>query len=343
MKNDIEYPATHSMSTAWFFVDQDDNVAIVAMEANGPIPLEAMESDNSIDSLAYDDMIVEHPMGKRLIYTDEQAKTMFEDAWQDEIKDGEFISYLAVQIDPAKKEYFLKSLEKAKKEDKEENQLDDFLVPIAISEHHGIYYMCVYKCYSNKNSSEELDIAECNVFARMKEQGIVLRMCPLPEWDNLDTEEPSTDEYKMVENRCPFYIYVNDYNYVFPHKRVSIPSIPVSLDQMPEAMKDKIIRLPFKFSETEHFQLASEHPCYTSAWHDIVNEAGELFVKMQIPTGEFVYVMNYDIHKEELVEKNLLTFKAINEHFGRPTIIDSNEANRLKDLPENSDYKEYDD
>ena len=29
MKTDKESPATHSMSTAWYMVDDDDNVAII--------------------------------------------------------------------------------------------------------------------------------------------------------------------------------------------------------------------------------------------------------------------------------------------------------------------------
>ena len=35
---DKEYPATHSMSTAWYMVDDDDNVAIIEYNENGPVP-----------------------------------------------------------------------------------------------------------------------------------------------------------------------------------------------------------------------------------------------------------------------------------------------------------------
>lgn len=33
---DKEYPATHSMSTAWYIVDEDGNVGIMDVNENGP-------------------------------------------------------------------------------------------------------------------------------------------------------------------------------------------------------------------------------------------------------------------------------------------------------------------
>ena len=39
MKTDKEYPATHSMDTAWFVSDLDGNVAIFQFEEDGPGPI----------------------------------------------------------------------------------------------------------------------------------------------------------------------------------------------------------------------------------------------------------------------------------------------------------------
>ena len=44
MKTDKEYPATHSMSTAWFAVDAEGNVAILDYDDNGPVPVFVPES-----------------------------------------------------------------------------------------------------------------------------------------------------------------------------------------------------------------------------------------------------------------------------------------------------------
>lgn len=35
---DKEYPATHSMSTSWYVVDDEGNVGIMDYNENGPVP-----------------------------------------------------------------------------------------------------------------------------------------------------------------------------------------------------------------------------------------------------------------------------------------------------------------
>lgn len=39
MKTDKEYPATYSMSTAWYCTDEERNVAIIDIEDEGPVPV----------------------------------------------------------------------------------------------------------------------------------------------------------------------------------------------------------------------------------------------------------------------------------------------------------------
>lgn len=38
MKFDKEYPAIHSMETAWYAADEDGNVALIMYNDNGPVP-----------------------------------------------------------------------------------------------------------------------------------------------------------------------------------------------------------------------------------------------------------------------------------------------------------------
>lgn len=45
MKTEKEYPATHSMSTAWYVVDEDGNVGIMKYGENGPVPHGTGEHD----------------------------------------------------------------------------------------------------------------------------------------------------------------------------------------------------------------------------------------------------------------------------------------------------------
>ena len=53
MKQLKEYPATHSMDTAWFAVDHDGNVAIFQFEEDGPgpIPFTDLHTDDLIHEL----------------------------------------------------------------------------------------------------------------------------------------------------------------------------------------------------------------------------------------------------------------------------------------------------
>ena len=53
MKTDKEYPATHSMDTAWFVSDLDGNVAIFQFEEDGPgpIPYTNLHTDELIPML----------------------------------------------------------------------------------------------------------------------------------------------------------------------------------------------------------------------------------------------------------------------------------------------------
>lgn len=67
-----EYPATHSMWTAWFAIDEDGNVAIMECDDNGPAPVGVL-TDETSDSLLYDTLTSkEH----RIAYTDEQLRKM---------------------------------------------------------------------------------------------------------------------------------------------------------------------------------------------------------------------------------------------------------------------------
>ena len=53
MKKNKEYPATHSMDTAWFACDLDGNIAIFQFEENGPgpIPFTDLHTDELIPFL----------------------------------------------------------------------------------------------------------------------------------------------------------------------------------------------------------------------------------------------------------------------------------------------------
>lgn len=324
MKTNKEYPATHSMMTSWFFVDEDDNVAIMSMDDNGPIPLEAMGSDNSIESLMYDDVAEEENGIKKLNLTDDQVLAMLEPFWKEDVPEDICFYDTIFQVYEDKKDVFLQHLNNLRE------KLDD-------TWHYQVYIL------SEKQNIFLVNNIKDHHDAFLKDNKVVKRFCESPDWDNITFREELVGVMEMLQDRCPYFLYDNDYNYVYPHERISVPAHPVKFQQMPERLRDKIIRLPLRFAETPKIQLAYEHPCYSSVWHSLFDEDGEGYVKVKLASGGNAYVANYDFPAEDLKAKHLTTFKSVEAYFGKPRVLDEADINRLKSLKENKDYKEYDD
>ena len=73
---DREYPATHSMSTAWYCVDEDGNVGIFDICDYGPVPDDS-ESDGNVDDMFWHDLSSKGEDGVRdLNLTMEQISPM---------------------------------------------------------------------------------------------------------------------------------------------------------------------------------------------------------------------------------------------------------------------------
>ena len=55
MITDKEYPATHSMSTAWYCVDEDGNVGIFDICDYGPVP-DGTKGDGNVNDMLWHDL-----------------------------------------------------------------------------------------------------------------------------------------------------------------------------------------------------------------------------------------------------------------------------------------------
>ena len=77
MKIDKEYPATHSMSTAWYCVDEDGNVGIFDIDDNGPVPLVGEQNVEFVDDAIWDEFPSE-PIGhiRHFPLTSEQISSL---------------------------------------------------------------------------------------------------------------------------------------------------------------------------------------------------------------------------------------------------------------------------
>lgn len=104
MKTDKEYPATHSMSTSWYIVDDEGNVGIFDFSDNGPVPYN-VKYDNCIYNLSAG-MWVDGYDSAKIELTDDQLLELLSDPinpnelyyWDDKF----------VQIDTSREKEFQK-------------------------------------------------------------------------------------------------------------------------------------------------------------------------------------------------------------------------------------------
>ena len=92
MITDKEYPATHSMATSWYCVDEDGNVGIFDIDDNGPVPVGEYRQ-NCVDEVFYEDFTFDEAQFKRLHLSPNQISQMLEpmdmkDVWEESVIDN---------------------------------------------------------------------------------------------------------------------------------------------------------------------------------------------------------------------------------------------------------------
>lgn len=279
MKIDKEYPATHSMSTAWYFVDEDDNVALFDIAENGPVPLEAMNTDNTLSNLCFYEPQVKENEKVHLSFTEEQVRVMTENLWMDSVPEDYFWFDNLLMIDSNREEDFLAYLRHVRDEKGPYEWWDDSYVPVCLSHKQGIYLVDI--------SDDETE-GMANPHARfLFENKIALKCAMAPDWD---CHTGLMDDRTKLSG-CPYFIYWNGTDSSEPHQRLHIPLHPMKLNQFPKAIKDRVITLPLKFSQHPTIQIAAEHLCYTSQDTKTIAD-GVAYVNVQLPSGENVWVRN---------------------------------------------------
>ena len=291
-----EYPATHSMSTAWFFVDQDDNVAIFDFDDNGPIPKEAFRTENGVTDLCFSDSVEEKDGVSQLPFSDEQVLDMLDGLWRTEVEDDYYWCDDIFQVNKDKLPEFFEYLKAPRKKVKE--KWDNSFNPICLSKDLGIY----------KVGLDSYDYGEGlkNPYAKyLFDNEIVSRYCRCPYYDgDLDEwlSEKKTIELDAhdVHRNCPYYIYVGDYDARMPHEMVSSPKHPMKLSQMPAHLQGKVSRLNLKFSESPIIQVSHECRCQSRVEADRMCNVGILYtedrfeyIEVKMPSGDFQFVLNY--------------------------------------------------
>ncbi|MDO4505633.1 MAG: hypothetical protein Q4B64_01655 [Spirochaetales bacterium] len=275
MKTNKEFPATHSMSTSWFVADEEGNIALFDFDDNGPVP-------NNIPSENYSTlMTAENDFGEKdndfveyFELTDEQIEELMSDSHSPEKADIEDPYDYFVQVDEEnKKEFF-------------EVFYDD--IQFCFSHKHGIYFMSPMSVCGAPEFYVE----------RAKRTFIktVTRVAFMP-IDSYIWEDfvDSNSKWKL-----PFYCYKQPYSsYTDLAKRTNVPKYPFKESQISEKQRNKLIRVPLKFSECTGFQIAQYVICNWHGGYDDIELNKKEYTKFPKTEGGFGYFLRHQIPEKD--------------------------------------------
>lgn len=247
MIKDKEYPATHSMSTAWYCVDEDGNVGIFDIGDNGPVPVGGYTQDG-VEDVFWDNFSIDKGDNiKEMMMTPEQVSSLlFEPSdnygtWEkDEYgwSNSEWMESI-VKIDMSKLDILKQALSKER---------SPYRFAICISKEQGLFYV---DFFSNKEGVELLE-----------KNKVILAKYNAPHYSTM-WNEGYEEKGKRHMNAFPVYIYIQDYNPNYlPAMRETNPASPLRVEQLPKEIQAKIYKLPLKFKDTERIQLAEYIPVY---------------------------------------------------------------------------------
>ena len=261
MKTNKEYPATHSMYTSWYVADEDGNVGIMDFNDNGPVPWQTEES--SVESLVYGhDEDYKNKEFLPIALTDDQIDDLMEKPNSPEQE--ELWSNCVIQIDLSKEKEFM---ELAKN--------PDFDIDYSISKERGLYDVDVYRSTSYSEAEEICHVLKNSSLQKMLDQGMILRV-----YDKKDfwmTDEWIDDKiiHKKTFSSAPYYLFHQPYWVGELPVCMNIPNNPVKLDQIPEKLRERVLKVPVKFKETERFQIAEWYPCVATGVSTRTEKIGE--------------------------------------------------------------------
>jgi hypothetical protein len=254
MKIDKEYPATHSMMTAWYIVDEDGNVGIMDFNDDGPIPYEIGE--HSIEELVIGVDASANEEDLRIELTDDQ---IYEILGKPCNTGDDWSTNCIIQIYPEQIDEFLSIA-----------NTDKSFIENCISKRLGIYkingveYITTNRTNSNETEVELVDVIPKPVLNVIIERGIIKHVYKYFSFFISDDIDDS-----MSFDSLPYYIYAQPYDTQDLQVLRILPKHPVKINQLPTALQNKVIRIPVKFKDTKYLQIARWVPCYGNIGDDI--------------------------------------------------------------------------
>lgn len=283
---DREYAATHSMSTAWYVVDDEGNVGIIDYNENGPVPW-------GVEQTCIEELMSGHDEGSnmnnyiRFNLSERQILDMFKKPIKPE---EEKLWYLcAVRIDKKKKERFL---ELCKNDDISEYH------NFCYSDNMGLYDFDAFDCVHDKNCN---DAPIHGTLKTMLDEGIILEVYEKQNMDIFDEWVGGEVSFEKSFDKSPYYIYKQPYSPEILATRLHVPANPVKEEQIPSCFRHRLHRIPGSFRVIEKLQIAQYYPCDVSSLSDDgliydnclyqklpLFEGGEAYLKVGILMQDFL-------------------------------------------------------
>lgn len=277
MKTDKEYPATHSMSTSWYIVDDEGNVGLMDYNENGPEPW-GMEQ-TSCDELVFGHWEYEAESSELLRFnlTNEQIldllhephKPSEENYWDD----------CVVKIDKAKTGRFLQLCGS-----KDVLRGDVWMV----SEELSLYYIDIwFRCTTDTKDGKRRPKGSLK---KMIDEGIIVEVYGRQSVDMNDELKDGKIVHTKEFDNCPYFVFHQPYSSGVLPQKMHQPKHPVKIEQVPESFRCRIHKIPGKFRNMETFQIAQFYPCSAfSVEGEGFYMNGCLYQSFPLPDGSSIY------------------------------------------------------
>ncbi len=231
MKTDKEYPATHSMSTAWYAVDVDGNVALMNYNEEGPVPQGCPEYflERLAFELNHDDSTF--PTAK---FSDEQISEIIAG-----VQKCDFYERSDFFIVEVRNDFLQEFMQKM-------SNLDEDETIVRLSPTSNMFCVCF--------------LYDDNTYGLMEEiykQGGIVNSYSVDYWISDDWDD-KTDSIKwnFRFSKTPFFVYAQPYWTGDLMARLIVPENPVKITQMPEKIQRSATCIPVRFCNTEKLQIA---------------------------------------------------------------------------------------
>ena len=302
---DKEYPATHSMSTSWYIVDEDGNVGIMEFNENGPVPW-GTEQITSED-LAWGYYADKVNLAEEQIFYMLGTPQTFENI--DEYSD------CVIQIDNSRRELF-ESLCK--------NEGVSF--DVCLSESLGLYKV-PYLIWSDFKTCNSKCVDKKTILQQLLDNNLIKKAYCSP--DFYIDEEYENEKWVPYPNfdKSAYYYYWQPYSPTQLSELVCKPDCPVKLSQLSESVQKKAFHLPIKFENSPKIQIAEFIPCGVTGMNASAIERinGCEYGLLPLSNGQMAYCLQ-SIEGHDLDTPPPLPYQSTEY----PLVISVEEMKRLK-------------